>query len=91
MTRIVLSSNFQTRRPITRLLQPTLTPLVASKSTWKNADPEPTPMEAIMLSEVGCVAVVGAMKAAQEANKDEVAFLKMVVASTTRLVGEEEV
>lgn len=89
MSRIVLLSNSQMRFPITRLLQPTLIPLAASRFTWKNADPAPTPMEATMLSEVGCVAIVGPMKDAQETNKDEAAFPKTVVASAIRLVEEE--
>lgn len=42
-----------------------------------------------MLSEVGCVAIVGPMKDAQETNKDEAAFPKTVVASAIRLVEEE--
>jgi len=46
-------------------------------------------MEATMLSEVGCVAIVGLMKDAQETNKDEAAFPKTVVASAIRLVEEE--
>lgn len=91
ISRIVLSSSSPIQRLTTRLLQPILTPLVGSKFTWKNADLEPTPTGATMLSEVECVAAVGAMKAAQEANKDGVAFPKTVVAPAMRLVEEEEV
>jgi len=90
MNRIVLSSNSQTRLLTTRLLQLILTPLEASKFTWKNADHEPMPTEATMLSVAQCVAGVEAVTAAQEVNKDEVAFPKTVVAAATRLVEEEE-